>query len=244
MVEVREGPAAVSGDVDIDGVKPRPCLSVYQVVQRRPLQQRDQRRHKEDERQHAIVEREDAEEAPHVEVSEVARVVAGVVEDASDEEAGQDEEQLNAVGPEVGHADDRAFDRVARRHVADEVEQHDHQDGQATDPVQHRHVSTRVGPRAGARRPELCGRRRDYIYKLVDRADRGFWKDGHDSPMRSRGMRAPGEGPGLPGLWLLDLYAALPSGKGPQYRPTSAATIRNTTHKNSKPRIHKLSKKL
>ena len=110
VVEVGEGPLPLSGDVDVDGVEPRPCLAVYQVVQRRPPQQRDQRRHEEDERQHAIVEREDAEEAPHVEVAEVVRVVVGVVEDAGDEEAGQDEEQLDAVGPVVGHADDGAFD--------------------------------------------------------------------------------------------------------------------------------------
>ena len=117
VVEVGEGPLPVLGDVDVDGVEPRPCLAVYQVVQRRPPQQRDQRRHEEDERQHAIVEREDAEEAPHVEVAEVVRLVVGVVEDASDQEAGQDEEQLNAVGPIVGHADDGAFDPVARRHI-------------------------------------------------------------------------------------------------------------------------------
>ena len=49
-------------------------------------------------------------QAPHVEVAEVARLIVGVVEDAGDEEAGQDEEQLNAVGPVVGHADDGAFD--------------------------------------------------------------------------------------------------------------------------------------
>ena len=110
VVEVREGPLPVLGDVDVDGVEPRPCLAVYQVVQRRPPQQRDQRRHEEDERQHAIVEREDAEDAPHVEVAEVVRLVVGVVEDASDQEAGQDEEQLNAVGPVVGHADDGALD--------------------------------------------------------------------------------------------------------------------------------------
>ena len=112
VVEVGEGPLPVLGDVDVDGVEPRPCLAVHQVVQRRPPQQRDQRGHEEDERQHAIVEREDAEEAPHVEVAEVVRLVVGVVEDAGDEEAGQDEEQLDAVGPVVGHADDGAFDPV------------------------------------------------------------------------------------------------------------------------------------
>ena len=152
VVEVGEGPVPVLGDVDVDGVEPSPGLAVHQVVERRPPQQRDQRGHEEDERQHAVVEREDAQEAPHVEVAEVVRLVAGVVENAGDEEAGQDEEQLDAVGPVVGHADDGALDPVGRQHVADEVEQQDHQDGQAPHPVQHRQVSTQVGPRAGTRR--------------------------------------------------------------------------------------------
>ena len=37
--------------------------------------------------------------SPHVEVAEVVRFVAGVVEDTRDQEAGQDKEQVNAVGP-------------------------------------------------------------------------------------------------------------------------------------------------
>ena len=58
----------------------------------------------------------------------------------------------------------------------------------------------------------------------------------------SQGLCVARERAGLPGLRVLDPYAALGSGKGCQYRPISAATIRNTTHKNSKPSIHKLSK--
>src|ERR1700730_14123541 len=49
---------------------------------------------------------------------------------------------------------------------------------------------------------------------------------------------------GLAGLGVVDPYAALVSGKGCQYRPISAATIANTTHIISAPRIHVLSRKL
>jgi len=46
----------------------------------------------------------------------------GVVEDASDEEAGQDEEQVDAEEPVIGHADDGALDPVRGQHLADEME--------------------------------------------------------------------------------------------------------------------------
>ena len=49
-------------------------------------------------------------------------------------------------------------------------------------------------------------------------------------------------GRGPPGTAIVDPYAALFCGRGCQYRPISAAIIKNTTHKNSKPRIHKLSR--
>ena len=129
VVEVGEGPLPMFGDVDVDGVEPSPGLAIHEEVERRPPQQRDQRGHEEEECQHAVVEREDAQDAPHVEVAEVVRLVAGVIEDAGDEEAGQDEEQVDAVGPVIGHADDGALDPVGRQRVADEVEQQDHQDG-------------------------------------------------------------------------------------------------------------------
>ena len=126
VVDVGERPFPVHGDMDVDGVEPRPGLTVHQVIERRPSQQRDQWNHEEEERQYAVVERENAQEAPHVEVANVVRLVAGVVENAGDEEAGQDEEELDAVGPIVGHADDGALDPVGWQGRADEVEQQDH----------------------------------------------------------------------------------------------------------------------
>jgi hypothetical protein len=83
----------------------------------------------EDESQHAVVERENAQERPHVEVAEVVRLVSGVVEDAGDEEAGQNEEQLDPVRPVITHTDDGALDPVGGHRVADEVEQQDQENG-------------------------------------------------------------------------------------------------------------------
>jgi hypothetical protein len=152
VVDVREGPLTVLGYVDVDGVEPSPGLAIDEVVEGRAPHHRNQRGHKEDERQHAVVEREDAQEAPHVKVAEVVRLVMGVVEDAGDEEAGQDKEQLDAVRPVARHEDDGALDPVGRQHVADEVDQQDHQDGQAPHSVEHRQVTMQVGPRAATRR--------------------------------------------------------------------------------------------
>ena len=75
MFEVRKGPIPLNGDVDVDGVEPSPGLAVHKEVERRPPQQRNQRGDEEDESQHAVVEREDAQQTPHVEVAEVMRLV-------------------------------------------------------------------------------------------------------------------------------------------------------------------------
>jgi hypothetical protein len=53
--------------------------------------------------------------------------------------------------------------------------------------------------------------------------------------------RAPCKGPRLPSLAILDPYGALVSEKGCPNRAISAV-IRNTTHKNKKPFIHKVSR--
>ena len=82
----------------------------------------------------------------------------------------------------------------------------------------------------------MAGSRRS---RVVDRAE--CRADGHDSPMRGRRARTSGEGLGRPVSWLLDLCSRPSRRKGRQYRPISAATITNSTHKNSEPRIHKLS---
>ena len=57
-----------------------------------------------------------------------------------------------------------------------------------------------------------------------------------------RGLCAPSEGLGWPGLAVRDLYAAFVSERGRLNRLISAVRIRNTIHKNSKPRIHMLSR--
>ena len=108
----------------------------------------------------------------------------GVVEDSSNEEAGQDKEQFNSVGPVLGHFDDGAFDPVARRHIGDEVEQQDHQDSEAPHPVQHRQVSTLIGPRPGTRRGrELRGGKPACTSEHIHRADNVSWVGGHDGIM-------------------------------------------------------------
>src|ERR1700688_14105 len=91
VVEVGEGPLLVSGEVDVDAVKPCPGLAVQQVVEGRSPQQRDQRGYEKDKRQHTVVEWEDAQYTPHIEIAEVIRLMAGVVKNAGDEEARQDE---------------------------------------------------------------------------------------------------------------------------------------------------------
>jgi hypothetical protein len=59
--------------------------------------------------------------------------------------------------------------------------------------------------------------------------------------MRKRGLRVtPREGAALRRFGVLDSDSAIVGGC--QYRLISAATIKNTTHKNSNPRIHKLSR--
>src|SRR5207248_11317429 len=105
--------------MDINGIEPGPRLAIYQVVERRPLKNRDQRGRKEKERQHAVVERENAKEAPHVEVAEVMGRAVVIIKNASDEKPGQDEKQLNAIGPVIRHANDGAFDPVAWCHAPD-----------------------------------------------------------------------------------------------------------------------------
>jgi hypothetical protein len=55
--------------------------------------------------------------------------------------------------------------------------------------------------------------------------------------MLGGGILGPGKTAGLAGLKLLDLFLTFLRGKGCQYRPISAATITNATHRNSKPRI-------
>jgi hypothetical protein len=98
-----------------------------------------------------------------------------------------------------------------------------------------------------SRRPGSSNDRTSHLLVLPGRprhADEGG-PFGCRSEIPIGGIRSCGpEGPGPAGLGVLDPYAALVSGKGCEYRPISAARIANTTHNISKPRIHKLSRKL
>ena len=152
VFQIGERPIALDRDVDIDRVEPRPCLTVQQIVERRPPQHRDQRSDKEHQRQDAVVQRKNAQHAAHVEISEVIRLVAGVIQNARDQEAGQDEEQFDAVGSIIGDADDGPLDRIGRFHIAEEVKQQHHQDCEAAYAVEHRQVAMQVKPRGRARR--------------------------------------------------------------------------------------------
>src|SRR5215472_8666575 len=227
------------GRVDVDAVEPCPGLTVQQVVERRPPQQRDQRGHKEDQRQHAVVEREDAQDAPYVEIAKVVRLVARVVEDAGDEKTGQDEEQIDTEESVLGDADDGALDPIAGQHLADEVEHQDHQDGQAPDPVERRQVPTqaqrRSGTRHGRRAQRWCcawTRGRDHGSLFADRASLS------EPPARAR----PRCGPATTGPRRIG--ASMPGWEGCQYRPISAATIKNSSHNVSVPRIQVVSRTL
>ena len=91
---------------------------------------REQQQRQED----AVVERKDAEGAASVEGAEVARTADGVLQDAGDEEAGEDEEEVDTGGGE----DERGVDDEASvRHVAGEqMRGHDAEDGEAAQAVE------------------------------------------------------------------------------------------------------------
>ena len=54
-------------------------------------------------------------------------MVACIVENTGDQEAGQHEKQLDAIGSVIGHADHGPFEQVGWRHGADEVEDQNHE---------------------------------------------------------------------------------------------------------------------
>lgn len=82
------------------------------------------------------------------------RLVMGVLKNAGDEKARQNEEQFYAVGPIVGHADDDALDPVRRQGIGDKVKQQDHQDDQAAHTV-----ARRMWPRRSSRWLKVSGAR-------------------------------------------------------------------------------------
>ena len=79
------------------------CRSRARPGARAPLEQRRGRGSAgtgpEQRRQHPVIEREDAERAAGVEVAEVVRLALGLEQQAGDEEAGEDEEEVHARVP-------------------------------------------------------------------------------------------------------------------------------------------------
>ena len=121
----------------------------------RGVRTRDRRQDEEENREHPVVEREDAQRPSHVEVAEVAGPPLGVDQQSRDEEAREDEEQIDAPDPVVGQFRDGPAGRRVRGSVADEVDAEDHENGHAAYAVEHRPVVTLLRGRRGG-----CGLRR------------------------------------------------------------------------------------
>ena len=80
------------------------------------------------------------------------------------------------------------------------------------------------------------------LLQILNASHLGWIHFGAVAAFKWEDLGTPREAPGLRSLGVLDPNTAFVSGKGCQYRAASAVIIRNTTHKNSKPRIHKLSR--
>ena len=64
-----------------------------------------------------------------------------VGQDTRDEEAGQDEEQIDAAPADRGGTGEKTHGKIASRHPHREMKDQDEQDGQATNAVERRDVA-------------------------------------------------------------------------------------------------------
>ena len=78
-----------------------------------------------------VVEREDAESAAGVEVAEAVGLTDGVPKDASDEEAGENEEKRDAGPAGSGELAEETDDEVRGFEASTVVEDEDHEDSEA-----------------------------------------------------------------------------------------------------------------
>ncbi len=118
-------------------VKPQPSLLLGNLFQSRVGARREQRQDDEEDDQGAVVEREDAQDAAGVEVPQPAGRPLGVIEDAGDQESGQDEEEVHAAPSRAGQArkpECGAGYSVLGRTA--EVDHHDHEDRQAAEAIE------------------------------------------------------------------------------------------------------------
>ncbi len=123
VAHVGKRPVAVNGDVEVRAVRPEPALMTRGLREPARVRDRERRQNDEEERERAVIERENAERSTHVEVSEVARRVFRVVEDSGDQETGEDEEEIDSPDTVVRELHGGAFSERVRRGVADEVDE-------------------------------------------------------------------------------------------------------------------------
>ena len=132
MVEV-DGAAwgeLVEGDADV---------GVLEVGQQHPLHvvpvEVKQRGEEKEDEEDGVVEGKDAQAAAGIELAEVARVAERVVKDAGDEEAGEDEEKINAMCAKGGGSV-KGLAPGAGRCSEEEVGGDNADDSEATQPIE------------------------------------------------------------------------------------------------------------
>ena len=128
--------ASRDGDREVGQVQPvRPLLArragARQQVERRGKRRQHHQRQEDDQ----VVEREDAQRAPRIEAGEVAVAAARVDQDAGDQEAGEDEEEIHARPADEGGLGERAIGGGRRRQDREVMEQHQ-EDGDAAQAIE------------------------------------------------------------------------------------------------------------
>ncbi len=131
-----EDPAPAHGDEDVGEVAPEPELLAPELRELRGPPRDEARGDEEDDQQERVVEGEDAQHAPHVEVLVVAGAPPRAEEDPGDQEAGEDEEQVDPRPPHPGHRQQGLAGEGLRRMTEREVVEHHRQDGDAADAVE------------------------------------------------------------------------------------------------------------
>ena len=140
MADVRQCPRRLGGDVEVGGVGPEPCL-VHARLLERERERGHAREHQEQQREHRVVQREDAERPPGIEIAEVVPVAFGIQQEARDQESGEDEEGVHPEDAVVAQLHCQALSEGARRGVPYEMDRHHHQDGEPAHSVEPRKLA-------------------------------------------------------------------------------------------------------
>src|SRR5262249_24643210 len=143
-----------AGDGDRLEVEPVVPLVAADLAEARGLVRRQEGGdHEERERQHRVVEREDAQDAARVEVLEEGRPLLAVEQDAGDQVAGEDEEEIDADRAPPREVVEPLVERVMPLVVREVAPQHQ-RDGEAAHAVEDRDVRRLVASGAAqATRP-------------------------------------------------------------------------------------------